>query len=231
MTDSEVTHVGQSRPDDAVQRLRRLDVCCISDALDALGIEGVVDGLHPAWEGATVVGRAVTTRLAAGPTPPDAPPVHLGARAIQAARPGDVIVVDNGGRDTMGSWGGLLSMAAQVAGVAGVVTDGACRDVDEARQMRFPIFARGPAVRTARGRVHEVACGEPVSLGGVTVHPGDVVAADGTGVAVIAAGDVERVLDKAEAIARREAAMQESLRAGTPVGDVLGASYEHLLQS
>jgi regulator of RNase E activity RraA len=157
--------------------------------------------------------------------------VHLGARAIEAASAGDVIVIDNGGRDTMGSWGGLLSMAAYLAGVAGVVTDGACRDVDEARQLGFSVFARGGAVRTARGRVHEVSCGEPVSLGGITVHPGDVVAADGTGVAVIAAADVPRVLEKAESIARREAAMQADLRAGSAVSTVLDTSYEHLLQS
>lgn len=217
-------------PADAVQRLRRLDVCCLSDALDALGIEAVVDGLHPVWEGATVVGRAVTTRLAAGPAPAGAPAVHLGARAIEAAGPDDVIVIDNGGRDTMGSWGGLLSTAAQLAGVAGVVTDGACRDVDEARQLGFAVFARATAVRTARGRAHEVECGGTVELAGRTVRPGDLVAADGTGVVVIAAADVARVLEKAELIARRESAMQQSLKAGRPVSEVLGASYENLLR-
>jgi len=215
---------------DVVARLAGLDVCCISDAMDALGIVGVVDGLSPLWEGAKVVGRAVTTRLEAGPAPAADIPVHLGARAIEACAPGDVIVVDNGGRDTMGSWGGLLSMAASMRGVAGVVTDGACRDIDEARELRFPVFGRGGAVRTARGRVHETTCGEPVSLAGVTVHSGDIVAADGSGVAVIPAADAERVADRAEQIAQRERAMQEELRAGTAVSQVLGASYEHLLR-
>jgi 4-hydroxy-4-methyl-2-oxoglutarate aldolase len=172
----------------------------------------------------------VTTKLAAGPAPAGRPPVHLGARAIAASRPGNVIVIDNDGREGMGSWGGLLSAAAALRGVAGVVSDGACRDVDEAREMTFPVFGRNPAVRTARGRVHEVSCGEPVSLCGTTVRPGDIVFADGSGALVIPAADAGRVTDRAEQIARRERAMQDDLRAGRSAVDVLGASYEHLLR-
>jgi 4-hydroxy-4-methyl-2-oxoglutarate aldolase len=216
--------------DDLIARLSPLDVCCVSDALDALGIEGVVDGLTPVWEGAKVVGRAVTTKLAPGPAPAGTPPVHLGARAIERSRPGEVIVVDNGGRDTMGSWGGLLALAASLRGVAGVVLDGACRDVDEAREMSFPAFARRGAVRTARGRVHEESCGEPVSLAGIAVNPGDIVMADGSGVVVLPAADAPRVVERAEQIARRERAMQTRLQAGDSVSEVLGASYEDMLK-
>jgi 4-hydroxy-4-methyl-2-oxoglutarate aldolase len=221
-----------SVPPDVVTRLTRLDVCCLSDAMDALGLpSGVVDGLRPVWEGAKLTGRAVTARLALGPPPPGTPPVHLGARAIEAAGAGDVIVIDNGGREAMGSWGGLLSSAAALRNVAGVVTDGCCRDVDEARELGFAVFARAGAVRTARGRVHEESCGTPVSLGGVTVNPGDVVAADGSGVVVIPAGRAGAVAERAGQIAHREAGMLASLRGGTPVSEVLGASYEHLLRS
>lgn len=216
--------------DEVVERMRALDVCTLADALDASGIDGAVPGLRPMWEGAVVVGRAVTTRLAVGPPPPAAPPVHLGSRAIEAARPGDVIVVDNSGRTDMGSWGGLLCAAALAVGVGGVVTDGACRDVDEAREAGFPVFARAAAVRTARGRVHEVACGEPVDLAGVLVRPGDIVAADGSGVVVIPAEMAMTVADVGESIAGRERVMLADLRSGVPVTVVLGASYEGMLQ-
>jgi regulator of RNase E activity RraA len=77
---------------------------CVSDALDVLGIDGALDGIRPLWEGARVIGRAVTTKLAAGPAPAGRPPVHLGAWAIEAFRPGDAIVIDNGGWYGMGSW-------------------------------------------------------------------------------------------------------------------------------
>lgn len=216
---------------DLVERLRRLDVCTVSDALDALELEGVVAGIVPLWEGARAVGRAVTMRLAAGPAAPRAPKVHLGSTAIEASGPDDVIVIDNGGRLGMGSWGGLLSLAASVRGVAGVVSDGACRDVDEARELQFPVFARGVVAHTARQRAHEVAVGEPIELAGTRVSAGDIVIADGSGVVVLAADQAERVVVRAEAIAAREARMQADLRAGVPVSQVLGGSYEDMLSS
>jgi regulator of RNase E activity RraA len=168
-------------------------------------------------------------KLAEGPPPADAPKVHLGSAAVEASGPGEVIVIDNGGRLGMGSWGGLLSVAASVRGIAGVVTDGACRDVDEARELRFPVFARGAVPRTARRRVHEASWGEPVSVGSVRVAPGDVVMADGSGVVVLPAAQAERVVAAAERIAEREQRMQADLRAGTPVSQVLGRSYEDML--
>lgn len=212
-----------------LDRVAALDVCSLSDAMDALGLAGVVDGLRPLWEGARTVGYAVTLRLEEGPAPATATPVHLGARAIGLAGPGRVIVIDNAGRDTMGSWGGLLSAAAVAHGVAGVVTDGACRDVDEARGLRFPVFARGGAVRTARARVHEVTTGEQVALAGVTVNPGDLVAADGSGVVVIPAAEVERVVERAEQLLAREQTMLAALKAGVPAVEVLDGTYENAL--
>lgn len=216
--------------DPLVRRARALDACSVSDAMDALGLAGVVPGLGPLWPGAALAGRVITMTLAPGPPPAGREPVHLGARAITRSAPGDVVVVDNGGRRDMGSWGGLLSLAASLRGVAGMVTDGACRDVDEARELRFPTFGRGPAVLTARNRVHEQSVGEPIVIGGVAVATGDLVVADGSGVVVVPAAHVEAVIATAEGLARREAAMAERLRAGVPVDQVLGSSYEHMLR-
>jgi len=215
---------------DLVTRLGDLDVCCVSDALDALGLPGAVHGIRPVWEGARLVGRVRTVALAEGVPPADAPPVHLGARAIEASKPGDVIVVDNGGRTGMGGWGGLLSLAASLRGVAGVVVDGACRDVDEARDMRFPAFARAPVCSTARGRVYEVSSGDPVDIDGVRVEDGDIVMADGSGVVFLAVARAADVVERAEQIATKERAMQRALRAGAAVSDVLGGAYERMLQ-
>ncbi len=217
-------------PDPTIDaRLAAIDVCSLSDAMDSLGITGVVDGLRPLWEGARVAGRAVTMKLGEGRAPAGAPVVHLGARAVGLAGPGRVIVVDNDGRDTMGSWGGLLSAAALAQGVEGVVTDGACRDVDEARDLRFPVFARGGAVRTARARVHEVSANQPVSLAGTTVEPGDYVVGDGSGIVVIPAAEVGRVVAKAEQLLAREQVMLEALRSGVPAVEVLDGTYENAL--
>ena len=214
----------------SLERLAALDVCTVSDALDALGVEGAVLGLQPVWEGAQVAGRAVTVTLAEGPPPAGSPPVHLGARAIAASGPGNVIVVANDGRTGMGAWGGLLSFAASLGGVAGVVVDGACRDVDEARTLRFPAFARSGVQRTARGRVHERATGEPVTIAGVAVRPGDIVLADGSGVVVVPDERADEVATKAEEIASREEGMKAALREGVPVTEVLGNTYESMLK-
>jgi len=213
---------------DLVERLSVIDVCAVSDALDAMGLDGAVPGIGPMWEGARVVGRAITVQLAEGPPPTDER-VHLGVRAIVASRPGDVVVIANGGRTGMGSWGGLLSTAAMQRGVAGVVMDGACRDVDEAREMGFPAFARSPVARTARGRVHERSWGEPVRIGDVEVRAGDIVMADGSGVVVLAAGSASAVVSRAEELVEIERRMRADLLAGMPPDQVLAGRYQKML--
>jgi regulator of RNase E activity RraA len=97
--------------------------------------------------------------------------------------------------------------------------------------MDFPVFARACTARTARGRVVELATNAPVEIGDVVVSPGDYVIADGSGVAFIKPGDLARVLEAAESIAAREAAMAKALRAGRPITEVMGANYEHMLKA
>jgi regulator of RNase E activity RraA len=77
--------------------------------------------------------------------------------------------------------------------------------------------------------VTEAFTNQPVSIGEITVHPGDFAIADASGVVFIAAADIERVLDAAEMIAGREAAMAKALLAGNPISQVMGADYEHML--
>jgi regulator of RNase E activity RraA len=214
---------------DLATRLARLDTCVLSDALDALELVGVAPGLVALWEGARLAGPAVTVKLAPGVPDAGHGRVHLGARAIDRAQPGNVIVVDNGGRTEMGSWGGLLSLAADRNGVAGVVADGACRDVDEARALGFPVFARCGVPRTARRRVYEESTGGPVSIGGISVSEGDFVVADGSGVVVIPRSRVLDVVTEAERLTAREQEMSARLKAGEPVGAVLGHGYESMI--
>jgi regulator of RNase E activity RraA len=214
--------------DDAelLARLARLDTCVLSDALDVLEMAGVVSGLIPLWEGARLAGPAVTVKLAPGSPGAGQALVHLGARAISQSRSGSVIVVDNDGRTEMGAWGGLLSLAATREGVAGVVLDGACRDVDEARELGFPVFGRSGVPRTARRRVFEESTGAPVSIGGVLVRQGDFVVADGSGVVVVERSRAVDVVAEAERLSAREHEMAARLRSGEPVTAVLGHGYE-----
>jgi 4-hydroxy-4-methyl-2-oxoglutarate aldolase len=219
--------------DDPVKRLNRLDCCAVSDALDKLGVrDRVASGLEQRSTTRRIAGRVVTLRLVPAEEVPTQAGAsrHLGTTAVEQARAGDVIVVEQRtGRDA-GSWGGILTLGAKVRGIAGVIADGPVRDIDEARACDFPIYCRALTARTARGRVAEIETNQPVTIGDVAVNPGDYVIADASGVAFIPAADVERVLDAAEAIADREAAMAKALLAGTPISEVMGAAYEHMLR-
>ena len=213
-----------------VERLNRLDTCTGSDALDKLGERGTVDGIRPLTGPAKIAGRVVTVKLvkfvgAEGATPKR----HLATAAIEGAEPGNVIVVEHHARDDCAGWGGILSTAAKERGIAGTSVDGLGRDVDESREAGYPVFARGATPSTARVRIVEQDWNVPVIIGGVTVSPGDLVIADGSGVVFVGADLENVVLDAAEAIAAREQAMAKAVRDGKRVSQVMGGDYEKML--
>jgi 4-hydroxy-4-methyl-2-oxoglutarate aldolase len=219
--------------DKITERLKRLDCCAVSDALDKLGIASqVAAGLEQRATTRRIAGPVVTYRLVPADQAPQraGPPRHLGTTAIEAAQPGDVIVVEQRTGLDAGCWGGILTLGAKVRGIAGVVADGPVRDIDEARAYDFPVYCRSLTARTARGRVAELECNQPVTIGEVQVQPGDYVVADASGVAFVPRADAERVLDAAEAIAAKEAAMAKSLLGGRPISEVMGGNYEHMLE-
>lgn len=212
-------------------RLQRLDACAVSDALDQLGLPPSVTGLATLAAIRRVAGRVITVTLAAGAPPPGAPARHLCTTAIDRAAPGDVIVVEQRTGVECAGWGGILSNAALRAGIAGVIVEGLARDLDEAVDIGFPVHARGATARTARGRIHESATGQPVRVGHVSVATGDYVVADRSGAAFVPAADIERVLAAAERIAAREAEMTKRVLAGQAVSTVMGGDYETLLEN
>ena len=214
---------------DAVRRLRRLDTCAVSDALDKLKLGTVINGVPRQSGEGRIAGRVITVKLGVGR--PAAGARHLGTTAVELAGPADVIVIEQHADPEAGSWGGLLSLGASVRGVAGVIVDGPVRDIDEARALQFPVFARTLTAKTARGRIEELGTNVPILFEGVAVQPGDYAIADSSAVIFIAADAIERVLESAEAIAAKEAAMANALRAGEPIGAVMGANYEHMLKT
>jgi len=213
---------------DIVTRLRAIDCCALSDALDRLKLPGVVTGLPQHSGSGRIAGRAVTVRLGTG-DPPPGPPRHLGTTAIEVSDAESIIVIEQRTGIEAGCWGGLLTLGAITRGVAGVVADGPVRDIDEARGLDFPIFTNRLTCLTARGRVVEKETNGPVTIGGRRVEPGDYVVADNSATIFIKPADVDRVLEAAEAIAARESAMASAIRAGTPISAVMGGNYEHML--
>ena len=214
--------------DEIVNRLSRLDACAVSDALDKLSLKGVVTGIHRVSTERRISGRVLTVKLAVadGTTTPR----HLTTAAVEAAMPGDIIVIEQRTGIDAAGWGGTLSLGATVRGIAGVIVEGPARDIDECRKCDFPVFARDHTSRTARGRVMEIGTNVPISVGDVSVFAGDYVVADGSAVVFISQADIRRVLDAAEGIVQREEWMAEKLHSGTPISEVMGASYENMLK-
>ncbi len=213
----------------AARRVAAFDTCTISDALDKLGLRGAVPGLKRlTTQGERIAGKIVTVKL--GPAIEGLPKRHLGASAIMAAQPGEIIVVEHRGRTDASGWGGLLSRGALRKGVMGVIIDGACRDVEESSELGLPIFGREVVPITARGRVAEHDWGCPVTIGNIVVNPGDWVVADGSGVVFFGQQHLDEVMTESKNIHAREAAMILAIEKGTPLDQVLGANYEDMLK-
>ena len=211
-----------------IERLARLDTCAVSDALDSLNLRGATWGVTPMWQCPRIVGRAVTMKIK--PAGQEQPKQHLGTAPIEAAQTGDIIVVDNGGKLEFSCWGGLLSLGAKLKGLSGVVIDGACRDVDEARELGFPVFARGAVPMTARGRVVQDSFNQEIQFAGVQCHPGDLVIADSSGVVIIPQDKGAEMIAAAEGIYLKEQEMAAGMRQGYSGLEMLEKlGYERML--
>lgn len=212
----------------ARSRLAQLDSCAISDAGDALGLRTWVSGLRCVAGQPRVVGRCVTVEL--GRPNETVVSKHLCTSAVESAGPGDVIVVAHQGRLDCAGWGGNLSRAARHRGVEGTIVHGAARDVDESDLIGYTLFATASTPVTARGRAQEQSWGQPVDVDGLSVATGDWVVADRSGVVFVARERLGELLERAETIAQKEAAMASAIDGGAPVGSVMGTSYETMLE-
>jgi regulator of RNase E activity RraA len=217
------TGIGAKKPlamDALVQRLRALDTCAVSDALDAYGLSTVVLGLRPVWPVTKVVAGLVRT-VTAGPRQSVRSAAHIAAAAVDTSGPDHVLVIANQGRADVSCWGGILSRAATERGIAGVIVDGACRDASESEDLGFPVFARAVVPISARGRVVQIGMDESILFGDITVYRDDFVIADGNGIAFLPGADAEQVIALAERIVARESLMADSVAEGHPVSDVM----------
>lgn len=154
----------------------------------------------------TMAGTAVTVRCRGGDN-------LATLRAFDYCRPGDVLVVDAAGDLTNAVLGGIMSAGAAMLGLAGVVVDGAIRDVGEIREREFPVYARGANHRgpykNGPGEINV-----PVCIGGMVVNPGDIIVGDQDGLLAFPASEAAALIDKALAQQKKEEAQMEEIRAG-----------------
>ncbi|GAA3699815.1 diguanylate cyclase [Arthrobacter ginkgonis] len=207
-------------PAQAIAVLRTLDSCAVSDALDTLGLPGAVTGISAMWPTDTVMAGRVRT-VTAAPKSSGGPSDHIATALVAGAERDDIVVIDNHGRTDVSCWGGLLAEASIQRGIAGVIVDGACRDVQESQALGLNLYARAAVPVSARGRIVQQAMDERIQVAGVSVASFDYVIADVNGVVFVAAQHAERVLELAQRIVAREAAMAQAVRSGRDVREVM----------
>ena len=190
------------------ERLREFTV---PELCDGAGVFSAMDYHIKPWIGRTkIVGRALTVKVPAGEG-------AIVSRAIELAGEGDVIVIAGQGVCQCSYWGDHRSLCARLQGAAGVVIDGAFRDLEGCEEAGFPVFARaltcGTAQKTGEGQINV-----PVSCAGVAVNPGDFIVGDVNGVCVIPRDQAETVLERAaKKVAAQTRAAEEMERTGKAV--------------
>jgi 4-hydroxy-4-methyl-2-oxoglutarate aldolase len=182
---------------------------------EAAGREGLIDlPLRRVVPGSRVAGRARPVMCGQD----DNLMVHA---AVAHARPSDVLVCTMPEPAPVALVGDLLATQAKVRGVAGLLVDGAVRDLDELVELGLPIWARWVRVRGA-GKDVPGTLDEPIVVGGARIAAGDAVVLDGDGAAVVAAGRIDEVLEASLAREERERRKREQLLAGAVSYDLDG---------
>ncbi|ADB59719.1 Dimethylmenaquinone methyltransferase [Haloterrigena turkmenica DSM 5511] len=182
------------RPDrDVVSAFEEIPSTIVSDVTGNIGLS-MDSGLQPAYNDIEMAGSAITVNASPG----DNLIIH---KAITMAEPGDVLVIDSEGYTETGHFGELMCKSCQVNGICGIVIDGAYRDSKAIGEMEFPVYGRGTHPRGPL-KQDPGSINVPISCGGVTVEPGDIVVGDDDGLAVVpresAAEILERSYDKLE---------------------------------
>jgi len=194
--------------------IRQLSEFDVATLYEAAGQRGMVDpAIRPMWNGAHLCGPAITASCPAR----DNLMLH---QAVALAAPGSVLVANAERYQYAGAWGEVLTVAAQARGIAGLVIDGAVRDIEAIAKRRFPVFSRGLAIGACTkekfGTLNEL-----IDLGGVTVRSGDIVVGTGDGVVLIDADSIEQVLKAAIARRDRESEIFRQLEKGKTTIEIL----------
>lgn len=207
-------------------RLKKLDTTCVSDAADRLGITcGLLD-IKPVISGTAICGPAFTVHYV-----PCGVIKGTVGDFLDDVLPGQVVVIDNGGRTYCTVWGDLMSIYAGLHRIEGTVIDGVCRDIPVIQKLKYPIFSRGSYMVTGKDRVEVDAVNVPVAISGVQVKPGDFIMGDDSGVIALPQEKLEDILNFAEEIALKEAQNEAFIKSGLSLKEARSKVSYHKLQS
>jgi RraA family protein len=192
-------------------RLLKIGTGPVSDALDKGG--GMDHEMRPWSANARMAGPAFTVQVHTAD-------ILMVSKALAECPAGHVLVIDGHGEKNTALWGGLTTLSAWRKGLAGVVVDGAIRDLLDIRASKLPVFARA-VVPNAGGAQYAGALQVPVACGGMVVHPGDWLVGDEDGVVVLPIARLEEAVEKAMRIVAAEKQIAKAIRAGVEVATLL----------
>lgn len=203
-----------------------LDTPGVSDAMDKLGLPGQCLGIAPlANYRHVVVGPAFTVKYV-----PASTPAGSVGDFLDDVAPGDVVVIDNGGRTGCTVWGDIMTQYAGLRKIAATVIDGVCRDVSRALGDEYPLFTKGRYMRTGKDRVQVDGINVPVSIGQARVCARDIVVADANGVVVVPRDRARDVAAAARQIEGVEERIRNELARGKTLKEARAALGYHTLQ-
>ena len=203
------------KPSDLVAAYLELSSAIISDALDAAGIAGTIEGVFSQVPGKKMCGPAFTVRYTLATTTNTRFADFLDDIPANA-----VVAIDNSGRTEVSVWGDTLSLFAVRHHYAGTIIDGVCRDIDGTRALGYPMFSCGTFMRTGKGRIAVESTQEPIVLGTVVVRPGDLIFGDDTGAVAVPQDRAEEVLALAHKIIARDRAFVQAIEGGATIAQV-----------
>jgi len=203
-----------------------LDTPGVSDALDKLGLPGQCLGVAPLDNySKVIVGPAFTVQYVSASVPPGTV-----GDFIEDVLPGDVVVIDNGGRTDCTVWGDIMTQYAGSRQIAATVIDGVCRDVNKALGDGYPIFSKGRFMRTGKDRVQVQSVNQPVSVGTARVCARDIVVADANGVVIVPRARAAEVAACARQIESVEAEIRALIAQGKTLKEARAVLGYHSLQ-
>jgi regulator of RNase E activity RraA len=212
-----------SQDETMLARCASIGVSSWSDALDELGIDGVLRGIVQRSGEGRMCGFAATARQLPGSLGEFDKSDFAVGRLVDASGPGKVLMVDVGGA-LISTMGGLASFAVKQRSAAGVVIDGACRDLDEIRATGLWLASRWVAPTTGKRRLKLQSLGEPVSVGGISVSPDDLVIGDDTGIIVVPRARLAEAFDRVERIVAVDEEVERRIRAGESFASAAAAA-------
>jgi len=211
-----------------LKRYKKLYLPAVTDVLDKMNYtnQWLGKNIKPIGPVVTIAGEALTVKYAHSLFSNVENSIEGDTSMLEKIRKNNVIVVDNGGNEMTGLWGGMSGLVAKKRGAEGLVVDGGVRDTSYIIEQELPIYARFTSPLDSLGRFKIVNTNVPICINNIIIHPGDIIMGDYDGVISIPRCIAQEVLLEAESLVDNEVKIRDALQSGMLPKDA-GKKYGH----